>query len=327
MIVFLFLLFAQPTLMPGWPVSLPAETQDYWNAPGAKAFDFDGDGQKEIVVATGNANISLLAVFRVDGTFYPGWPQTIGPPPLYASTPVAIGDIDGDGEAEIVVGSWNPYSGEGGRLYAFEPDGSLEPGFPLDLNCTIPYPPTLADLEGDGKPEILFGCYFWGVGRPESGSVYVVEGNGGILEGWPREVKIVHSRIHGVDLTGDGVKEVVALVSERTTEGQDVPWVRVWDLEGNPVQGWPRYYPGESYSFKSPTFAEIDSNPGLEMFVPAEIFSTLTGVLHLYRGNGEELPEWPEILPATYFASPAAIADWDRDGHMEFFLTGAVGGV
>ena len=177
MAVFLFFFLSQPTPMPGWPIPLP---EDIWygDARGVKAFDFDGDGQKELVVAAGNDSTSFLAVFRIDGSFYPGWPQPIGPPPLYASHAVAIGDIDGDGVPEIVVGSGDPRSGQIGRLYAFEPDGSLQPGFPKDFPCTIDHPVTLSDLNGDGIPEILLGCHGGTTVRELRGYVYVMKGDG-----------------------------------------------------------------------------------------------------------------------------------------------------
>jgi uncharacterized repeat protein (TIGR01451 family) len=72
-----------------------------------------------------------------------------------------IGDIDGDGTLEIVFGTYVPMQGGADwdgpvGLWALKADGTVVPGFPLP----IPTPgmraaPTLADLDGDGKLDIL----------------------------------------------------------------------------------------------------------------------------------------------------------------------------
>jgi hypothetical protein len=61
-----------------------------------------------------------------------------------------IGDVDGDGESEIVVVSLPQ-----GDLYALEGDGTVTPGFPITANGLTDGTPTIADIDLDGANELI----------------------------------------------------------------------------------------------------------------------------------------------------------------------------
>jgi hypothetical protein len=85
----------------------------------------------------------------------------------------AIGDFDGDGQPDIVVGSSD------GLFYAFNLGGVILPGFPVSSGgAAIQGSPALADLDGDGKLEAIVGA--------TDGKVYAWHGNGAAVAGWPR---------------------------------------------------------------------------------------------------------------------------------------------
>jgi uncharacterized repeat protein (TIGR01451 family) len=118
--------------------------------------DLNGDGQLEIVVATEDG---WIRAYKVDKTFLWAFNYTQGAT-LFATEPV-IGDIDEDGALEIVFGTYVPEITESNKdgpvgVWGLKSNGTVVTGFPL----VIPTPgvraaPTLADLDGDGKLEIL----------------------------------------------------------------------------------------------------------------------------------------------------------------------------
>jgi hypothetical protein len=113
------------------------------------AGDIDGDGFPEIV--TGKAGGGLIA-FEHDGTFKWASTDTNGTTPWNVgleSATVALADLEGDGEIEIVVGG-----------AVFDADGSLRFNagvFVGSNNGTYGAVSIVADLDGDGSQEIVSG--------------------------------------------------------------------------------------------------------------------------------------------------------------------------
>lgn len=111
--------------------------------------DLDDDGSKEIVVISyDDTDDDSLYVFDASGNLKPGFPLGV----RYArlSSP-ALGDIDGDGDLEIVVGGFD-VSIE--MLYGFHHNGSIVQNFPVQLihpggAFNINSSPVICDIDGD----------------------------------------------------------------------------------------------------------------------------------------------------------------------------------
>src|ERR1700760_12312 len=88
---------------------------------------------------------------------------------------LAVGNLDNSGQLSIVV----PYRNSSGQwlLDAFKPNGSRLPGFPYNGNGVINVSPTLYDLDGDGRDEIIFTC---------GASVIALRGDGSLI--WSNQV-------------------------------------------------------------------------------------------------------------------------------------------
>ncbi len=126
---------------------------------------------------------------------------------LEASTNVAAGDLDGDGRNEIVG------IGESSGSYAFRSDGTLmwrsdyprrsDRGMEVGRFATIGGSPFLADLEGDGDVEVIFGRN-------------VIDGvTGELIWDGDDELGNATNRFLGplpcvADLDGDGDQEIVS---------------------------------------------------------------------------------------------------------------------
>ncbi len=126
----------------------PRATSGTCKAPPAMG-DIDGDGVFEIVVpAYDDSNNDYIYVFDADGNDEPGWPQRAGRCRL---SPPALADVDDDGQMEIFIGGGRVTSPLQSMLFAFEPDGTPLPGFPLSVpqGAQINAGPVVADLDGD----------------------------------------------------------------------------------------------------------------------------------------------------------------------------------
>lgn len=100
-------------------------------------YDLEGRGALDVIEATSDGEVQAL---RPDGTPVPGWPVSVDPlsapqnEPVNGTAPsgqivgsVAVGDIDGDKQPEVVAASFK------GGVYAWHRDGTRVSGFPLQV--------------------------------------------------------------------------------------------------------------------------------------------------------------------------------------------------
>jgi hypothetical protein len=187
-----------------------------WSSP--SLYDVDGDGRQEIFIggdshSGGSENWPGGIVRALDwrpGGLVQLW--EVKPAEVVHSS-ISIGDIDGDGRLEAVHGTGDFYKGVRGnnpdshKVFAWHvEDGSPVPGWPQSTGGVTWSTPTLADLTGDGIPEVVSGS--------RDHKVYAWRGNGSLL--WavdPAAAGGVSAEVQGSamvgDVTGDGKPEVV----------------------------------------------------------------------------------------------------------------------
>jgi hypothetical protein len=82
----------------------------------------------------------------------PGWPKNFYP---YLPTPPVVGDVDGGGDEEIVIGTYNPSATPSdGQLLVFALDGTLKAS--VAVPGGLKHVPTLADVNADGRVDVIY---------------------------------------------------------------------------------------------------------------------------------------------------------------------------
>ncbi len=268
-----------------------------------------------------------------------------------------LADLDGDGNRDII------YPTSGGRIHAYKITASgpeAIDGWPFtghlvdgidDTLMNVPYYPTnapgyktvdanlggdsftsapaIADIDGDGKPEVVATSY--------GGHVYVIEHDGKLKDGWPIRLPAVPSCPRDgtpadgpcmdtdniidrgafaapvlVDMNKDGKLDIV----QAAFDGK----VYVFEADGQLVDGWPvevRYDgkltggtpPARGRVMTTPAVADFNDDGYPEVFVGSN--QTLgtgnqSGAAFLIDGRGTAvseqpwMPNWPITMTSFY---------------------------
>ncbi|MEZ5209254.1 MAG: FG-GAP-like repeat-containing protein [Acidimicrobiales bacterium] len=132
-------LAAPVTTAPGLPTYAQVE-----------AADVDGDGHLDLVGSGGNAGSVGVVLGNGDGTF-----DAATVYPADANFDLTLADLNGDGQRDVVTGSWN----HGVAVFAARADGTLLPaGYHPTADQRVDGVLT-GDLDGDGKPEVVTTVY------------------------------------------------------------------------------------------------------------------------------------------------------------------------
>ncbi len=229
--------------------------------------------------------LSSQSIAAPTGFVPDAWPQDTRAP--VNSSPV-LGDLDGDGVLEIVIGSDNH------KVYAWKPDGSLLPGWPVSTNDSVRSSPALSDLDGDGRLDVIVGSF--------DNNVYAWNFNGSPLPGWPVTTgSLVYSSPAIGDIDGDQRPEVVV--------GSFDNKVYAWNADGTILRGWPK--PTGLFVYSSPALADLDRDGTPEVIVGSD-----NNRVFAWNGDGSAVQGWPTATEHEVPSSPA-VGDIDGDGELD----------
>jgi FG-GAP-like repeat/FG-GAP repeat len=228
--------------------------------------DVNGDGKQEIWIGDMAGRLwGLDSSGRVLSGW--GWPKEtheVGGIKGVFSSP-AVGDINADGLAEVVVGSY------GQRVYAWTYNGRMLPGWPYNNEDTVWSSPALADIDFDGVLEVVIGGDSTGGANwpyPPGGLLYVLDEDASVLPGFPAWTpEVTWSSPAVADIDADGRYEIVvgtghyyAATGRLTTEGFKV---YAYNHDGTTVAGWPATVAGATFS--SPALGDVDGDGAREI--------------------------------------------------------------
>jgi len=212
--------------------------------------------------------------------------------PLYNSQ--CAGDVDGDGDSEIVV------LPQRAPLFILSTDGTVENQ--IDFQGHTKSTPALADLDHDGKLEIVFGTL--------NGFLYALHADGTPLsDSFPINLGSGAFVLGGIaigDINNDGNREIVV---PTLTKG-----IFAFDAQGILLPGWP-FLP-EGAVKAAPTIGKLKNN---ETMI---IVGTDDGYLYILNGNGSA----EKVVDIGHpIESSPILSDVDGDGSLEILVNSADG--
>jgi hypothetical protein len=267
----------------------------------ARLADVDGDGVQEIIVATMGPigdpyNKGTVHVLNTSGRELAGWPVVLEGQPV-AGAAVAVGDVDGNDDMELVVEAWY-------AVHVWNHDGSTLPGWPKATGTSSTASPALADLDDDGDLEII---------APITTAMHVWHHNGTEAPGWPRSAEENFQAASVGDADGDGEPEIVA-GTWRVQFPDTVPFeLYMWEADGGFAAGFPIQNLG---SVRGPvSLGDIDDDGQIEIAVRSG------DNLHVFDAQGQTETGWP-VSPGPIRNATPSLGDLDGDGDLEIVIGG-----
>ena len=339
------------------------------SAPGVGWFDWDRDGWEDLVIGAGNRAAPTLFRNLGKGDFQAvstpndeglrsrtpgllGWPTPTGPSKLPAhSGPMALGDVDGDGDLDLFVG--------GTAIPGRYPEATASILFINEHGQWTPDPGSEAllkgvglvngavwsDLDGDGFPELAlarewaapaifknrrgrlesnsadwnlnaFSGFWTGIAAGDfdgDGRMDLAMGNRGRNHRWNASAENPLQLFFG-DLRGDGSVESIEAHRDPAS-GHRVPWLTLDELGMAFPSVLQRFRRAEDYG--RATLQDI-LGEGFQAMKSLKI-TTLDSMVFLNRGSSGEA----HVLPIeAQFAAVYGVAagDLDGDGRIDLLL-------
>ncbi len=278
-------------------------------------FDINNDGENEIITQqSGDGLITTLNLYKWDGTpldWQAGQPSFDG---AYIRNMIG-GDLDGDGQGEIVVWAGGLNFGDIQRLYVINSDGSVRDGWPYIVSGTK-IDIAIADMDRDGTDEIVYS---------ELNEINVLKIDGTPMSAaWPDHKTRYYGKFSIGDINGDAYPEIVAYhVEEKTYTSQDLAQkkyvhneVVAIDRNAQVIDRWRVVGPGGARPDKSlaetdylksdPVLGDFDGDGKADIAVSQRLWdqnnNIVGGALTVLATDGDydaDNMEWPVRLHNT----------------------------
>jgi hypothetical protein len=335
-----------------------------------------GDGRLDIVAVSSNGRVYA---WDANGKMLAGFPVTVNRAPVYpvpspnvtghvgtagAFVAPVLADLDRDGRLEIVQAAWDGY------VHALRADGTELPGWPVELklpdatrnsytsagatyfrDVPIVATPTVADIAGEGRPQVIVGSGESIYPLPQVVGlrpVYAIHADGSrhaggpFLAGWPVMVHDNLANLSGgidfavqatsnatvADFSGNGQLQVIVATSFGTPV--------LFAADGSPVRVLSPVATDPAGVDEAATFSTSGAPArvagSIQYFAPASgVGSVVKGIVtpgpiyNLERGwdprTGLALPGFPAVQQGLSFFGSPVIASVDEDRAAEVVQT------
>jgi hypothetical protein len=133
--------------------------------------DVNGDGKPDLLVANQGGGMVGVLLGNGDGTFQPAVTYGSGGS---EATSVAVADVNGDGKPDLLVATYTQPDSEMVGVLLGSGDGTFQPAVTYGSGGWDPFSVAAADVNGDGKPDLLVANYCVSNSNCASGTVGVL---------------------------------------------------------------------------------------------------------------------------------------------------------
>ncbi|MGH9166054.1 MAG: FG-GAP-like repeat-containing protein, partial [Acidimicrobiales bacterium] len=271
--------------------------------------DINRDGVAD--ATAGGLGLSIHSV-TANGAANPGWPY-------YADDTVfsspALADVNGDGQTDVIIGGdsspGGPIDFRGGLVRALNGNGTVI--WEFRVNEIVRSLPAVGDIDGDGRPEIVFGTGDFWVRRPggasdatkvfalnANGTLKWVQDTGGYTLGGPALA----------DIDGNGTLDVAIA----TFEGPNPGRVFAFNGAGGSLPGFP-IASGGGVVVGGISTADLNGDGAQDLLVPTG------GGVFVYSGKTATRMFAFNEGAAAYQNSPV-VTDVDGNGLLDIIVAG-----
>ncbi|MBS1494696.1 MAG: LruC domain-containing protein [Bacteroidetes bacterium] len=255
--------------------------------------DLYGDGNKEIVVFAGNGK---LYVYGMDGFIKSGFPVKLQNTVdafgnlLIVPSP-AVGDIDGDGKKEIVIGTSDS------TVNVVKTNGTQLAGFPVKLDGMIYSSPIISKLNTTSYKIVAASA---------SGSLYILNTNGTVYAQSKLADGFISSPVIA-DLNADGTREIIIA----STDG------RIFNVNANEALSLNWEFKSVSEINSSPVVADVNNDGYQEV-----TYGAMNGAVYVLDKTGNMDANSTMLFSQykSWIVSSSAIGDIDGNGVMDMVV-------
>jgi hypothetical protein len=297
------------------------------NSNSVAVADVNGDGKPDLVAVDVNSGVVAVLLGNGNGTFQKAVIQSTG-----GSFPfsVAVVDINNDGKPDLLVSNDNEGSNGSVSVLLGNGDGTFQKAVTYTSGGYLAYSLAIADVNGDGHPDVVVANFCVDIGCSERGSVGVLLGNG---DGTFQAVTTYDSGAYSTDsvavadVNGDGKPDL--LVANQCADAKCDKVGKIGVLMGNGDGTFQTVvsYPSGGYWARSVAVADVNGD-GIPDLLSANNCTTVcrqnngfpgsVGVL-LGKGDGTFYAAVP-FHSGGYGANSVAVADVNGDGKLDVLV-------